>query len=167
MQYLREKCSGSSRYTGTSMEMQSLAVAMQLLLSPRCGPLTFQTIRINPRVVFEFVVGAFEVYEFLLCDFFDRFCQSLIHHRPRFCAREEWSVEGATAIHRGMARPHRAIARAPHVNCAVGSVDYHRLPIFVVGATKHRIGVLDRKGPSVHGGSRAGFAPPPTLAVSS
>ena len=35
------------------------------------------------------------------------------------------------------------------------------------GATKHRTGVLDRKGPSVHGGSRAGFAPPPILVVSS
>ena len=35
------------------------------------------------------------------------------------------------------------------------------------GATKHRTGLLDRMGSSVHGGSRAGFAPPPTLEVSS
>jgi len=35
------------------------------------------------------------------------------------------------------------------------------------GATKHRTGVLDLKGSSVNPRSRAGFAPPPTLVVSS
>ena len=75
------------------------------------GAKAFQTIRINPRVVFEFVVGFlflfFEVYELILYIRFDRFCHGLVHHRTRFCASKEWPVEGATAIHRGVACPHR------------------------------------------------------------
>ena len=44
--------------------------------------------------------------------------------------------------------------------------------IFASGGTKkgwnnHGTNVLDLARPGVHGGARAGFAPPPTLAVSS
>ena len=63
-----------------------------------------QTIRINLRVVFEFVVDTLEVYELVLCIRFDRCCQSLVHHRTRFYA------SGVVSRRRDQALGHRDAA---------------------------------------------------------